>query len=106
LSGQRSVAVAAREAFPVPRFVFVRHAATGDYLSSKKNNGQTTIADYGYTSDGRSEFIQVARRGRSGVTRRTAERKCLARKLVWRTARKTLFEYGKRICDDTDRRRL
>lgn len=32
LSGQRSVAIAAREAFPVPRFVFVRHTATVDYL--------------------------------------------------------------------------
>jgi len=34
LSGQRSAAMAAREAFPVPRFVFVRHATASDYLST------------------------------------------------------------------------
>lgn len=32
LSGQRSAAIAAREAFPVPRLVLVRHTAASDYL--------------------------------------------------------------------------
>lgn len=40
LSGQRSVAIAARKAFPVPRFVFICHATASDYLLHKHNGGQ------------------------------------------------------------------
>lgn len=37
LSRQRSAAIAARETFPVPRFVLVRYATAGDYLSGEKS---------------------------------------------------------------------
>lgn len=39
LSGQRRAAMAAREAFSVPGFIFVCHATASDNLSYKNNIG-------------------------------------------------------------------